>query len=102
MTKRADSSEVLRYLTERPNQPVFRHDIAQALGLTEKQARDAVYTLRSRNGQPIVEVARGVYRYEPGNEQRNGTVLYQQVGPTKTGEYVIQDEDGNLYLARPL
>ncbi|HSH62174.1 MAG TPA: hypothetical protein VK988_21500 [Acidimicrobiales bacterium] len=49
-----------------------------------------------------MKIATGVWAYKPGAAKRKSIELFEKIGVSKLGQIVIQDEDGNLYLAEPI
>lgn len=101
---------VLRELTRKTGEVVYRADIAKDTGLTENQVSSAVWALLNQSGdisQQIETVVRGrSWRYWPNGQpnQRNtpkGRRVFEEVGPAKIG-VILECEDGTLWKAEQL
>ena len=102
--------DILKYLEERIRLNVHRGDIAKDLNLQEKQVTNAVYNM-IRRGVPVIKVMDGVWRYDPSmrveakvNDNHHGAtqMLFEMIGQSKQGKFVLQDESGDLYVAERL
>ena len=103
--------DILKYLEERIRLNVHRGDIAKDLNLQDKQVTNAVYNM-IRRGVPVIKVMDGVWRYDPSmaveaqvtsnNNHRVDHMLFEMIGQSKQGKFVLQDESGDLYVAERL
>jgi len=97
---------VLEYLHQRPGEEVFLNDVQTAAkeaghDWTTKQLQTAFSNLiADRSGAGITCVVRGrSWRYAPAEK---GKQLFEEIGRAKDGRVVIQDDEGNLFVATPL
>lgn len=102
----SSQSQVMKYLTDRPGSLVYVEDIAAALDIEPKSARQAINNARNGHrevfGQFVEIVGRGgPWRYMPGSSN-SGRTIFEQIGVTKSGAIVVESEDGALYLATEL
>lgn len=112
--------QVLEYLMNHPGLVVYRRQIVEATGLDESQVRNAILNLRNRTGENIEVVMHGaswIWRPRPGVDYGMGPTpaateptapvsaapaqrrVFEQIGTTRSGDLVIQCEQGNLYRA---
>lgn len=111
--------QVLDYLIDNPGRVVCRQQIAEATALSAQQIRSAVQNLRVRSGENIEVVIHGeswIWRPREVEEAATATPepaapvsaapaqrrVFEQIGTTRSGDLVIQDEDGSLYRATVL
>lgn len=102
--QRGRTKAVFHYLTERPNLIVFTEDIAKDVGYTERQVGAAISYLIKQRGEPIERRGTGQFIYNPAARKpdHNGRKLFEGLAETKSGKLVLQDEDGNLFIATPV
>lgn len=102
--------EVLKYMEQHVRLNVYADDIANDLNLTRAQVTNSIGNF-IRKGQPIIKVTNGVWRYDPAiatqvkardNGQGDSHMLFEMIGASKQGKFVLQDESGDLYLAEKL
>jgi biotin operon repressor len=108
----ARSGPVFAYLEHRIGQAVHVDDVAADLGFTKQQVKSAVNNLRTTKGIPIETLVAGYsWRYlpnskpsedSPGNGSNHTKRIFEEIGVTKTGLIILQDEDGNLFSAQEL
>lgn len=100
---KSTSPEVLKYIQEQQGEYVYVDTVCKDLGLERAQVQGAISNLRNRHNQPIEVVQKGtIWRWKPNAENeksKNYKRVFEEVGATRTGAVVIQDEDGNLYKA---
>lgn len=122
------SSRMMNYFVTHPGQVVTVQELARSLRVSEKQVRDSITATRwSHRGnadhpsQKITIVLRAnSWRYDPDPAadsdgqspdpsspvKREVTApqrkIFEEVGPTSDGGYVIEDEDGALYRVKKL
>ena len=94
--------KVLEYITQRPDQLLFVDSTANALGETDSRVRDCMRRIATFKILPGFKALGkgGPYKYTP--ERNNSTTYFEQIGKTKKGEIVLQDERGVLYKAKEL
>lgn len=91
-------SDLVQYLAERPGEIVFRKNIAGDLGLTDQQITQTMYGIVKE--QPIlVEVVTNGTSWRHIDSTKTGNPMFEQIGVTKKGAKILQDEDGSVYLA---
>lgn len=100
---------VLRYFQQHPGVTIHLPDLAKELGYPEDRIQSAVNSIRNRNtdgaGDAIdIIMAGNAWRWHPNGPARALPTkrMFEEIGPAKTGGIVIQDTDGNLFLAREL
>lgn len=103
---------VIKYFSERIGQEVFIEDLVKDSSFNEDQIRAAINNLNSESSGDgtfkINVVIRGrVYRYAGTKvtEEKPAVIskrMFEEVGVTKKGTIVVQDESGNLYEATEL
>jgi biotin operon repressor len=100
---------VTEYLLAHKNEHVSVGEMARATGLTHKQILDTMSYLKIRNGLPIEVIASGsVYVYRESSQQPptapngHGKRIFEEVGTTRDGRVIVQDEEGALYAATEL
>jgi len=97
--------EVLRYITSRPGEILYLKDIAEAIEANPKSVQATINSLRANQpevGNVIDVVVRGqAYRFK-GYGLSGSSKSYSEVGRTKKGYIILQDEEGNLYKAQEL
>lgn len=104
--------KVLRYITEHPGLIVTANEIAEALGITEYQAKTAMYTLRTMNPELretiVVITPGGSWKYLPNSKAaksldvKKPKRIFEELQVTKAGTVLVQSEDGTLYLLKEL
>lgn len=106
MAGRYYSTDVLKYLEKNVRLNVYVEDIAKDLDLTATQVTQAIWSLGKRKGLPIVQVTKGVWMYDPSRQEvvvaKSTSTLFELVGQSKQGKFVLQDESGDLYVAERL
>jgi hypothetical protein len=105
--REARSPKVLEVLRKHRGTDVTIGQIMEETGFTREQVHSSVHHLITRNALPITAVVRGnVYRYEHSNagepkvdaeQEKPERRLFEEIGTTKNGTVVAQDQDGNLY-----
>lgn len=107
-------SDVSLYIKNEEGRPCHVDDIATATGYTPKQIRGAINGKRHEDPtwhHILKNVVRGHIwswnmLYDPTkpvtSESDPEKNLYEQIGVTKNGDLILQDEDGNLFRASEL
>lgn len=100
------SKPILSYLITKPYIEIPVADLAKETGFTLTQVSNAVVHLRE-SGIRIEIPMRGVYRYIPGAppaakkedkaKPEKSKQLFEELGRTKSGEIIVEGEDGALY-----
>lgn len=102
----ATSYKVLNYLNANPNLNLTVEDVSKNTGLDKSQVQSAMSRLKQRGLNIEVVLAGNCYRYIPtsvtSNGHKNNRKLFEEIGTAKDGRIVIQDTDGNLYVATQL
>jgi hypothetical protein len=100
--------KLVRFFHEHPGVQVYAHEIGAALNESPKRVMDGMTNLlqdgrmegliRVQNGGPYIykgsQFASPVDAHVTGNKP-----LFEEIGKTKKGDIIIQDEHGNLYKA---
>ena len=92
---------VLGTLKESPNLHVTATEIMEKTQLERQQVNSTLATLAKDLAPYVRRVTSGVYLYSPNSPGRIDG-MYEAIGQTHDNEMVIRDEEGNLYVARPL
>lgn len=99
-------------MSSRPGKHCHIHEMAKELNYTQTQIKQAISNKRHESkewGSHVKTVIQGsVFSWiekpengvpEPKDVKKN---LYEQIGVTKNGDLILQDEDGNLFRATEL
>lgn len=95
---------VLDFIRERPNVELTVTEIGHNTGLNNGQVNQGIRTLRIQ-GSLIDTVKPGysyIYREQRPTNEVSEKRIFEEIGTTKAGAIVIQDEDGNLYKAEEI
>lgn len=110
----ATRPQIMAYFTEHPNKTVTLDAISKGTKLRADQVRSAVSNIRTAHSNheidfPIEIVQRGqIWRYSPNGQvadvaaAKSNKAIYEELGMTKAGDLIIQDESGKLYRAQEL
>jgi hypothetical protein len=108
MSKRSNGTRglttaVYDHLSQRVNQDVNVDDVAAELGVSRAQVQGALSYLRKKPevGDRLAVVVRNVWRLAP-ERPSGGKRLFEEIGTAKDGRVVVQDDEGNLFVAVPL
>lgn len=105
---------VVQFFVNHPNRVWSREEVADRLGLTQTQVRDAARYITNKGTLTGLKVIINGTTWEyvpPVASPKLGPAptpapthkrVFEEVGPVKGGGFVIQDEDGNLYRAEEL
>jgi alkylation response protein AidB-like acyl-CoA dehydrogenase len=97
--KKGATAAVGKYLQERVGLTVYADDIANDLGLTRVQTMQAVQRALDKGLVEAEKLQAGVWRV--GRSKSTGR-LFELLGESKQGKLVIQDDEGNLFVAESL
>lgn len=95
---------VLEYMTKRPGEHVYLDDMSAAASeqgktFTKRQIQTSIAnSINTPAFAGVSIIVRGncwVYRPQDAKDKR----LFEEVGVSKDGRVVIQDADGNLFIA---
>lgn len=112
--KPVNTGPLLKYLSENLGLPVHMDDIMKATKLSKQQVQSSMYHLRNRKGMDIETIVAGqVFRLKnystpkttegtPQSTRRSTKRIFEEIGTTKQGVIVAQDEDGALYKVEEL
>jgi hypothetical protein len=105
-------AELMEYFSKHPGTHVFLRELVETTQRTAEQVQGNISNLvrdhRSGKLNFYIEcVTRGqVWMYLPNKEKpevkRKGMRLFEELGTTKRGTIVIEDDEGNLYEAKDL
>lgn len=127
-TNRGAVRKISAYFMAQPGVSVSVEQLLAELQLDRRAVQAAIYYLRSQHNFDIATVVAGeVYRYDPPKDgvqhatrgqhlvrpsgpepapkqkpSSHGSRMFEQVGTTRSGELLLQDEDDQFYLARQL
>jgi biotin operon repressor len=100
------STPVLAILRKNPYVEMPTAELVEKSGFTPKQVSNAIHKLRS-SGVRIESPMYGIYRYVPGDmhsvkpvtveQPKPSKLLFEELGRTKSGEIIVEGEDGALY-----
>lgn len=91
--------KVFAELRARESSVVTISDMQAATGLSRDTVSGALARL-AKGKLPVVRITSGVYSYKPNSVSVN--TLFERIAVTKTGSVVLQDEDGNVFVAKPV
>ncbi len=100
----AIKTKVAEALHSRRDLDVSVKEIAEIANVTFDQARQAINTLAREGKLNIDTVVHGtIFRLNSnGSSTKEARPLFQQIGKTKTGALVLEDEDGDLWKAEKI
>jgi len=101
VVNRGLGAKVYETLDKQRGLTVYREDMARDLGVNSNAIIQAVNTLR-RNGHTEIEVVMRGNAWRIGADKKTQHALYEQIGVTKSGDLILQDEEGQLYRAREI
>lgn len=104
---------VLTFFEKNPGMAIYVEDLVKDTGYTRTQIQASIYNLIKSGLYDLTSEAHGQIwryrglkrespRYSEENKRSNGRRLFEEVGSTKKGTIVIQDEKGNLFEANEL
>lgn len=96
----SNRAAVMKYLEDHPNEKIYLGDLAQMVGLTDKQAQQAIYQVMRKDSEYPVEVvvAGQCWIYKPNN---NGELSITFVGRTPKGSLILAiGPDDEMWIAR--
>jgi hypothetical protein len=100
--QRGHKAKVLHYIEHNPNMRLYINDIAAAIGLEYQQVNTVVSAaIRSGELPGLERPMQGVICYSPQGA-KVGRMLFEEIGRSKTGKILIQDEAGNIYVAEEI
>ena len=88
-----------------PGVVLYSKDLAEEFGCEERLIQQSVANIRrEHNGQPLVHITARAWVFQPGAELKAEPIpsrrVFEELGVNKkTGEIVIQDDEGVLYRA---
>lgn len=103
--------DVTTYFETHENKACSIKQMSNELGYTERQIRASIANKKFENGEwashLTVLVSGQVYKWHPESvsvteSSKQKTNLYEQIGTTKNGDLILQDEDGVLFRATEL
>jgi predicted transcriptional regulator len=97
MQTRGVQETVLDYIQSKVGLTVTARAISDDLNLDRRQVMNAAWSL-AQDGL-ITKVKQGMYRFEGHS---NGNPLYELIAKTASGDLVLQTEQGNAIVVRPL
>lgn len=97
--------QVMKYLVSHSGKPITIDDIMSATDLEKKQVQDQMRVLKNEghNIQVLSKAAVWIYTAEPEKPEESDEIvgsLFTCIGRSKKGFPILQDETGNLYLAK--
>lgn len=100
------SNKLTAHFTQHPGEHLAVNDLAVLFGVNEATIKASMAGVIYRDALPgMATVVRGnVWAYRPNKESSSKTSnrILEEVGQTKGGTLILQDEEGNLFAAKPL
>lgn len=105
--RRGVKGAVSTYFHKRPGQSVFINDLMQEIGCTATQIQGAISNImRQDEDHGIQTVVRGrEWVYKPAAKKAevdSDKKMWIEVGKTRSGSFVAEDEEGILYKVTEL
>lgn len=93
---------VIEYLQKHAGQALFVSDIAADLNVEPRVVQVAISNARNNNtggaATQIETLIRGrQFRWNGGVSKHNGRALFEEIGKTKSGDLLVESEDGIVY-----
>jgi DNA-binding IclR family transcriptional regulator len=92
--------KVLDALKERRHEEITLNELVKATGLNRSQVAGAVQGLRAKLNGQLENVGEGIYAYHP-KQVSSGLPLYERLAVAKNGDWVMQDESGDVFILSP-
>jgi hypothetical protein len=103
VVNRGVSASVREYFTAHPGVEVPLSELKSAIGknVSNSVIHNAISYLRVRAEFPIETLAYGrIWRYRPAVVAKStGKRMFEELAVTRTGDVLIQDEEGKVYRA---
>lgn len=106
VVNRGVSASVREYFTTHPGVEVPLSELKSAIGkqVSNSVIHNAISYLRVRGDFPIETLAHGrIWRHRPAATApaaaKNDKRVFEELAITKTGDIIIQDEEGKVYRA---
>lgn len=110
------TSDVIQYFEKHADKSVSVNDIIHATKYSRQQVITAISNKKHESSEfsnRLTRVGAGIYKYKSDtmialerNSLKHNTSssgnMYEQIGITKNGDLILQDEDGNLFRAQEL
>lgn len=103
---------LMEYFSKRPGQHVFLTELVEATQRTRDQVQGNINNLQrdhklDKLNFNVETITRGqIWMYLPNKEKpverQKGKRLFEELGVTKRGTYILEDDEGNLYEATEL
>jgi hypothetical protein len=99
MSIRAD---IEHFFEKHPHEKHYLKDLAEVLGYDQRQVQQAIsWMIRHESPGNIEVVIRGTcWIYKPGTNVKAGSGYMAIVTTTPRGSQILEDDDGNLWIAR--
>lgn len=98
--------KVLNYLMQREGRQVTSVEIATAIGVPSVPTRNTCTSLVRERGTGVECPTPGVFMFRQPEPVTAPTQpagrLFEEIGIGRDGRIIIQDEEGNFYLASPI
>ena len=102
-------NKLMEYFSRRVGETLYVGDIAKDLDTTEERVKAAVVSIRHREGdafpvETVIPATAWIHRPAGTvNSATKGDTLFRLIGgPTKDGSYILEREDGTLYMAKEM
>lgn len=105
MRNRGAANQVFQWLEKNSGLTCYLSDMAEGLQLEKGAVQNAVRYLMNDKGLPIEAVIGGhSWRYTPNKavKRSDSGSLFEKIATLKSGDLVLQDEEGTLYRAQAL
>ncbi len=100
---------VLEELLKHPGEVIYIDDLAKNLGLLTQSVQNVTSQILQKRDDIEIEIRGRAWRYNPNKKKEDetkkketGKRLFEEIGLTKSGHIVIQDDHGAIYLANEL
>ena len=98
MGAKATQPAVLEYLTKNADVHVYVHDICRNTNLNKQSVLSAISRIKAKhpNLETISAGNQWIWRSKVADEKK-GKRLFEELAQTRSGEVLVQDEEGAIY-----
>ena len=97
---------MLEFLAKSPGSTHYVGDLANGFEVTEQQIRSCINSIIRDEALPGLEVVipqrSWVYRPSAEPKHSNTKRVFEEIGQTRSGDLILQDQDGKVYRAKEL
>lgn len=104
----AIKNRLMEYMGKHMGETVYVSDVSKDLGVTEEQVRGAFGSIRFAHGdsfpiETVIPARAWVHRPQGKDPAKPTDTLFKLIGgPTKDGSFILEREDGTLYMAKEI